>query len=285
MIKIENLSFKYENSENFALENINLEIKKGDFVGITGHSGAGKSTLTQIINTIIPHHFTGDFFGNVKTCNIDTIDGDINEIHKLIGCVFEDTDSQFVTTCVEDELLFPLENFGFNRDEISKKLEDVINLLGISNLRKRDLSTLSGGQKQKVAIACALITDCEVLILDEPTAELDPASSIMVFNILKKLNEEFGKTIVIVEQKIALLFEYCKNILILENGKQKIFDSCENVANQYSSLKEMGINIPRYSQISVLLKENGLYNGNIAKDLDTAKLVVNTVLNQLERQV
>ncbi|MEG0230103.1 MAG: hypothetical protein RR640_05815, partial [Oscillospiraceae bacterium] len=132
---------------------------------------------------------------------------------------------------------------------------------------------------------CALITDCEVLILDEPTAELDPASSIMVFNILKKLNEEFGKTIVIVEQKIALLFEYCKNILILENGKQKIFDSCENVANQYSSLKEMGINIPRYSQISVLLKENGLYNGNIAKDLDTAKLVVNTVLNQLERQV
>ena len=123
----------------------------------------------------------------------------------LVGEVFQDIDSQMVSSIVEDEILFGMENFGLPHDEIGRRLEDTLSLLGIEDLRRRQISSLSGGQKQKVAIAAILALQPDVILLDEPTGELDPESSVMIFELLKALNRDYGKTVVVVEQKIMLL--------------------------------------------------------------------------------
>ena len=128
----------------------------------------------------------------------------------MSGKVFQDIDSQMVSSIVEDEILFGMENFGLPHDEIGRRLEDTLSLLGIEDLRRRQISSLSGGQKQKVAIAAILVLQPDVILLDEPTGELDPESSVMIFELLKALNRDYGKTVVVVEQKIMLLCRLCK---------------------------------------------------------------------------
>ena len=208
MIEIQELTFKYTGAEKPALENISLEIEKGGFVGIIGESGAGKTTLCNCINGLIPHHYTGDFYGSVKVAGNDTFEIDTGKLALKVGSVFQDIESQLTGYFVEDEILFGLENFGIPADQIEARITSALETLGISELRHREISSLSVGQKQKVVFAAILALEPEILVLDEPTGELDPASSVQIFYLLKKLNEEKGITIVVAEQKIMLLCEY-----------------------------------------------------------------------------
>lgn len=212
MIEIQELTFKYNGAKKNALEKISLEIEKGGFVGIIGESGAGKTTLCNCINGLIPHHYTGDFYGSVKVCGNDTFDIDAGKLALKVGSVFQDIESQITGYLVEDEILFGLENFGIPYDQIEKRITDSLETLGISELRHKEIASLSGGQKQKVVIAAILALEPDILVLDEPTGELDPASSFQIFEMLKKLNEEKGITIVVAEQKIMLLCEFVKKI-------------------------------------------------------------------------
>ena len=145
MIKIQELTFKYTGGKHNALENITLEIEKGGFVGIIGESGAGKTTLCNCINGLIPHHFTGDFYGSVKVDGEDTFDIDAGKLALKVGSVFQDIESQLTGYFVEDEILFGLENFGISADQIEKRICSALETLGISELRHREISTLSGG--------------------------------------------------------------------------------------------------------------------------------------------
>ena len=258
MISIDNLTFKYNGTEKNALENINLNIEKGDFLGIIGESGAGKTTLCSAINALIPHHYKGDFYGSVKINGEDTFDVNPGKLALKVGSVFQDIDSQMVSAFVEDEILFGLENFGIPKDEIENRLVSVLQDLGIENLRHREISSLSGGQKQKVAIAAILALNPEILVLDEPTGELDPASSRQIFSILEKLNKEKGMTIIVVEQKIMLLCEYAKKLAVMSNGRLFAYGSIREVLRNASELETIGINIPRVVTLSRKLKEEGL---------------------------
>ena len=183
MVEINNLTFKYEGSQKNALENINLHVNKGDFLGIIGESGAGKTTLCSAINALIPHHFKGDYYGSVKVDGQDTFDIAPGLLALKVGSVFQDIDSQMLSTFVEDEILFGLENFGVPKDQIERRLSQALKDIGIEDLRYREIASLSGGQKQKVAIASILALEPEVLLLDEPTGELDPASSRQIFSV------------------------------------------------------------------------------------------------------
>ena len=196
MINIEQLSFKYTDAKKNALDNISIHIEKGDFVGLIGESGAGKTTLCNCINGLIPHHYTGDFYGSVKIEGQDTFDVEPGKLALKVGSVFQDIESQLVSYFVEDEVLFGLENFGVPADQIEQRITSALNALGIGELRHREVSSLSGGQKQKVVIAAILALEPDVLVLDEPTGELDPVSSVQIFELLKKLNEEKGITII-----------------------------------------------------------------------------------------
>ncbi|MCR4733844.1 MAG: energy-coupling factor ABC transporter ATP-binding protein [Treponema sp.] len=257
MIDIEELTFKYANSRTNALDKITLKIQKGDFVGIIGESGAGKTSLCNCINGLIPHHYNGDFYGSVKIAGVDTFDTDTSKLALKVGSVFQDIESQLVSYYVEDEIMFGLENFGIPAEEIEARITSALEELEISELRHREVSSLSGGQKQKVVIASILALEPEILVLDEPTGELDPASSVQIFKLLKKLNEEKGITIVVAEQKIMLLCEFVKKLIVLEKGTCVHYGEIRSTLTHQKEMEEAGINCPRVLTLTgKMLEEN-----------------------------
>ena len=278
MIQFEDFSFRYKGGGAFALQGISMTIESGSFVGIIGNSGAGKSTLTYALSGIVPHHFDGDFYGSVKVNGLDTVEVKPEKLAQFVGEVFQDIDSQMVSSIVEDEILFGMENFGVPHDEIGRRLGDVLDMLGIRDLKDRQISSLSGGQKQKVAIAAILAMDPEIIVLDEPTGELDPASSIMIFDILRRLNRDFHKTVIVVEQKIMLLCEYVDRLLVMDGGKIVFDGKSEEIVQQVSLFKNLGINVPRVVELGQQLTASGLYHGTIPLDLDQAEEMVKEVL-------
>ncbi|MBR5647129.1 MAG: ABC transporter ATP-binding protein [Treponema sp.] len=266
MIEIQELTFKYKGAQKNALENVSVKIEKGDFVGIIGESGAGKTTLCSCLNGLIPHHFTGDFYGSVKVEGQDTFEIKPDKLALKVGSVFQNIESQIISYFVEDEILFGLENFGVPKDQIERRITNSLAALEISDLRHREISTLSGGQKQKVVFASILALEPDYLILDEPTGELDPASSLQIFKLLKKLNEEKGITIIIAEQKIMLLCEFVKKLLVLEKGKVVHYGEIRSTLTHQKEMEEAGINCPRVLTLTGKMMDEGLTPAGMKKE-------------------
>ena len=266
MIEIQELTFKYSNSKKNALENITLNIEKGDFIGIIGESGAGKTTFCSCLNGLIPHHYTGDFYGSVKVEGQDTFEIKPDKLALKVGSVFQDIESQIVSYFVEDEILFGLENFGVPADQINARITEALEALDITDLRHREINTLSGGQKQKVVFASILALQPDYLILDEPTGELDPASSLQIFKLLKKLNEEKGITIIIAEQKIMLLCEFVKKLIVLEKGTVVHYGEIRSTLTHQKEMEEAGINCPRVLTLTGKMMDEGLTPKGMKKE-------------------
>ena len=200
IIQLENVSFSYSQEASRALTDVSLCIEQGEFVGVIGPSGAGKSTLAAVLSGAIPHHYRGAFYGTARVEGRDTCEISLTDIARVVGAVAQDIDAQMVASVVEDEMLFGLENFGVPHDQIEGRIQRALATVGIEQLRDREIATLSGGQKQKVAIAAILALEPRVLVLDEPTAALDPVSSRMVFETLREVNRVAGVTVVVIEQ-------------------------------------------------------------------------------------
>ncbi|MBP5443999.1 MAG: ABC transporter ATP-binding protein [Treponema sp.] len=266
MIEIQELTFRYTGSKKNVLENISLSIEKGGFVGIIGESGAGKTSLCNCINGLIPHHYEGDFYGSVKVDGTDTFDIDAGKLALKVGSVFQDIESQITGYFVEDEILFGLENFGIPADQIEQRITDSLETLGITELRHKEISSLSGGQKQKLVIAAILALEPDVLVLDEPTGELDPASSVQIFTLLKKLNEEKGITIVVAEQKIMLLCEFVKKLIVLEKGTCVHYGEIRSTLTHKKEMEEAGINCPRVLTLTAKMVEENLVPKNMKSE-------------------
>ena len=261
IIELRNVSFSYGGADSGApraLDDVSFSVRTGDFVGVIGPSGAGKSTLASVMSGAIPHHFSGQLFGATLVDGHDTCDVSLTDISQLVGSVLQDIDTQMVASVVEDEMLFGLENYGVPHDQIEARISETLETVGISNLRDREIATLSGGQKQKVAIAAILALRPRVLVLDEPTAALDPASSRLVFDTLRRANEELGITVVVVEQKVALLSEYCGRVLVLDRGRLALEGTPHEVFSHAAELRRIGVDSPRVARISNSLAEKGL---------------------------
>lgn len=278
MIEIKDFTFQYREGDEPILRDINLTIPDGTFVGITGAAGSGKSTLTYAINGIIPHCYPGDFYGSVFVEGLDTVETSLTDISQLAGSVCQDIDSQIVTSVVEDEILYGLENFSIPKDEVMPRLEEALEIMGISDLRVRSVDSLSGGQKQKVAVASILALKPKVLVLDEPTAELDPASSLNVYTLLKEYATKHGVTVIVVEQKIALLSEFADMLLIVDNGTIRFHGSPAEVLEHADELLEIGVNCPRSTTLVNTLKDRGLYLGPTVRNVSEAVAVCEEIL-------
>lgn len=278
MIEIKDFTFQYREGDEPILRDINLTIPDGTFVGITGAAGSGKSTLTYAINGIIPHCYPGDFYGSVFVEGLDTVETSLTDISQLAGSVCQDIDSQIVTSVVEDEILYGLENFSIPKDEVMPRLEEALEIMGISDLRDRSVDSLSGGQKQKVAVASILALKPKVLVLDEPTAELDPASSLNVYTLLKEYATKHGVTVIVVEQKIALLSEFADMLLIVDNGTIRFHGSPAEVLEHADELLEIGVNCPRSTTLVNTLKDRGLYLGPTVRNVSEAVAVCEEIL-------
>lgn len=218
MIKFENVSFTYEDSDKKALEDISFEINKGELVLITGASGSGKSTIYKCINGLIPHIYDGELLGNIFIDDKNTKDCENYELCKIIGSVSQNPRGQFFTDNTTSELAFTLENLGYEVKEIVKKIENISNFFDISNILNKNVLEISGGEKQKISIACVSILDAKTLIFDEPSANLDYLGIELLKEIFLKLKKS-GYTIVVVEHRIFYLKEIFDRLIHINKGK------------------------------------------------------------------
>ena len=271
IIKLDDVSFSSGHEAQNALDHVSLAIEKGEFVGVIGPSGAGKSTLAAVMSGAIPHHYTGQLFGATLVDDRDTCEITLTDISRVVGSVLQDIDAQMVAPIVEDEILFGLENFGIPHDQIEERISQTLTTVGISDLRHREIATLSGGQKQKVAIAAIIAMAPNVLVLDEPTAALDPASSTLVFDTLRQINREHGITVVVIEQKVALLSKYCSRVLVMADGKLAFDGEPHQVFAHASELRQMGVDSPRVARIANSLAEVGLLPSDQAPCLNVSE--------------
>lgn len=281
IIEVKDVTFTYSGAQRHALERVSLAVAEGEFVGVIGPSGAGKSTLAGVMSGAVPHHFTGELYGACLVDGKDTCEVTLTDVSRLVGSVLQDIDAQFVASNVRDELLFGLENFGVTRDEIPARMQQALETVGIEDLCDREIATLSGGQKQKVAIAAILALRPRVLVLDEPTAALDPASSTLVFETLREVNRSAGITVVVIEQKVALLSEYCSRVVVFEQGKLIFDDTPRKVFSHGERLREIGVDSPRVARVSNSLAAAGLCEpGGPALSVDEVAALVARIVGE-----
>ena len=281
IIEVKDVTFTYSGAQRHALERVSLAVAEGEFVGVIGPSGAGKSTLAGVMSGAVPHHFTGELYGACLVDGKDTCEVTLTDVSRLVGSVLQDIDAQFVASNVRDELLFGLENFGVAHDEIPARMQQALETVGIEDLRDREIATLSGGQKQKVAIAAILALRPRVLVLDEPTAALDPASSTLVFETLCEVNRSAGITVVVIEQKVALLSEYCSRVVVLDQGKLVFDDTPRKVFSHGEQLREIGVDSPRVARVSNSLATARLCEpGELALSVDEAAALVARIVGE-----
>lgn len=281
IIEMECVSFSYGTAADgaYALKDIDLSVEEGTFVGLIGPSGAGKSTLASAITGAIPHHYRGRLFGSTLVAGLDTCEASLTDIAKVAGSVLQDIDAQMVASVVEDELLFGLENFGIDHREIEGRIASALDAVGIADLRHREIATLSGGQKQKVAIAAILAMTPRVIVMDEPTSALDPASARDVFEVLRRAKELTGMTVILIEQTVALLAEYCDRVVVIDQGRIALDGTPTDVFSHGETLRAIGVDTPRTVRISNSLAEAGLVpNDSPALTLDGAESLVAGIL-------
>jgi len=218
-IEIKDLTYFYPNETIPALENINLTINPGEFVLLVGSSGCGKSTLIKALAGLVPEFYGGKIKGDIKIdgCNITALSR--KELVQRVGIVFQDPESQLVMTNVEQELAFGLENLGQDNNLMKRRILEASGALSLANYLKKNTHELSGGLKQKVALASILAMQPEIILLDEPTSQLDPVSGEEILTILRRLNEENGITIILVEQRLERCFHLADRFLVMDKGK------------------------------------------------------------------
>ncbi|MDR1549420.1 MAG: ATP-binding cassette domain-containing protein [Hungatella sp.] len=249
LIEVNNLKYRYPHTESLALDGIDFQVEKGQFIGIAGENKAGKSTLCQAFAGLVPTMFRGAYGGKLLIDGVEAAKTPIAELCQKVGLVFQNPFNQLsgAKDTVFEEIAFGLQNLGIPREEIFKRVEENLKLLDIEEYRDRNPFDLSGGQTQRVAIASILAMEPKVIVLDEPTSQLDPQGSEEVFRVVDKLAKT-GITIIMVEQKMEKLAFYCDKILLLHKGKQIAYDTPERIFSR-DDLEELGVKPPVYTQV------------------------------------
>lgn len=223
VIKIKDLNYWYPDTQKPSLDRINLEIPEGQFVLVVGGSGSGKSTLVRAIAGLIPEFYGGTYGGKVYIDDNEVKAIDRRSLIQEVGMVFQNPESQLVMTNVEQEIAFGLENLGFPNGLMKRRVMEVTSALGLSDYLHSFIPELSGGQKQKVALASVLAMQPNILLLDEPTSQLDPIAGEDILNMIRRLNEENGITVVLIEQRLERCFHLADRILVMDKG-QIVYD-------------------------------------------------------------
>lgn len=217
-VEITNFTYVYPHQSRPALSAINLSIPAGAFWGIIGPTGAGKTTLCRCLAGLIPHYFGGRLGGNVVIGGCDTANTALGELSRQVGLVLDDYESQLVALTVEEEIAFALENRGLTRREITSRLEAALSAVGLADKRQALVATLSGGQKQRLVIAAALAVRPALLVLDEPSASLDPEGVATLYRLLDRMRRQFGLTVVVADHRTEMLAAYADQLVLLTGG-------------------------------------------------------------------
>ncbi len=268
-IEFDGVSFAYEEEENLAsenvIENMSLKIEKGDFVAVLGHNGCGKSTLAKLCNAILVPQS-----GKVYVDGIDTADENrLYDIRQRVGMVFQNPDNQIVATIVEDDVAFGPENLGVEPAEIRRRVDEALKNVGMYDFRSFEPHKLSGGQKQRVAIAGIIAMKPDCIVLDEPTAMLDPRGRREVMATVKRLNEEYGITVIFITHYMDEAVK-ANRVIVMDNGKIVLDGKPKEVFVRIDTLKKIGLDVPEATELTHLLIGKGI---DLPEDiLDTDEL-------------
>lgn len=260
LIKIESLSHIYHINtpdEFIALEDINLTINQGEFIAIIGTNGSGKSTLAKHLNALLKPTSGRCIVDNIDTQN----DVDLWKIRQKIGMVFQNPDNQIVATIVEEDIAFGPENIGIDSTEIKARVKKALNAVGLNKYRKHAPHLLSGGQKQRLAMAGVLAMNSKCLVLDEPTAMLDPVGRQEVLSTVKKLNSEDNITIVYITHFMEEAIMADK-VIVMENGRIRLQGTPKEVFSQVLKIKKLWLDVPIAAEVSYRLQEDNIIRAN-----------------------
>lgn len=254
-IEVKNLKYRYPLNESLSLNDISFSIDKGEFIGIIGANNAGKSTLCNALSGIVPHFYKGAYGGSVTIDGMLIDQSNIANVCQKVGMIFQNPFNQITGAklTVYEEIAFGLENLGIDRNEMKARIEEAMELLDIAQYRNRNPFALSGGQMQRLAIASIIVMRPDVIILDEPTSQLDPRGTNEVFTAIQKLTDE-GITIIMVEHKIEKLVEYSDRLLLLNKGELIAFDTAETIFS-LSNIAEYDVDTPIYTKIAKALNK------------------------------
>ena len=273
MIKCDNVSFKYraneEEEERYAVNGVNFEVEKGEFLVILGHNGSGKSTIAKHMNALlVPSE------GTVIVDNLNTLDpNNLWEIRSVSGMVFQNPDNQLVATIVEEDVAFGPENLGVSPEEIRSRVDESLKKVGMYEYRRHAPHLLSGGQKQRVAIAGVLAMKPKCIIFDEPTAMLDPSGRKEVLKNIKEINKNYGITIVLITHYMDEAAQ-ADRVIVMDDGKIILEGKPREVFSNVKQMKDIGLDVPQVTELCYELKNSGI-------NIDTNILNVDEMVNAI----
>jgi energy-coupling factor transporter ATPase len=270
IIEIKDLVYSYPGATKPSIDGVSLKIEKGEFVLITGPSGCGKSSLCRCFNGLIPHFYQGELKGQITVADQDITSKQTFDMAKHVGLVFQNPENQLFALSVEKDVAFGLENLGMSREEMRKRVDWALNLTGIYDLRERSPHEVSGGQQQRVAIASVLAMQPEIIVLDEPTSFLDPLSAEKIFDVIYKLNQEQGITVVLVEHRLDLTAKYTNHLVVMDKGKVHLEGNPRDILYSEET-SQIGVGIPKATLLYKKLKQAG-FNVNKQTPLSSDEL-------------
>jgi len=282
---LDKVSYMYPRSRTVArspepvLRDVSLEIHQGEFLGLIGPTGAGKTTLCLTLNGIVPQFYGGRFFGRVIVAGLDTLDYPISTLARHVGAVFEDPETQLITTSVENEIAFALENLCVPREEILERIPRVLAAVRLEGTERKHPHELSGGQKQRLAIAAALAMQPDLLVLDEPTSQLDPVGAQEVFATVRRLNQELGVTILMASHAAEEMAEYAERIALLDNGRLITVGTPDEIYSQIELLEEHHLRPPQIASTFYLIERARVPISKVPVRLDEGVMALGALLD------
>ncbi len=273
IIEFKNVNFWYERTdEPPVLKNINLTIHEGDYVALLGLNGAGKTTLQLCINGVVPNSIVGEFEGEVIVDGNDTFDTPVREMAKIVGMVFDNPEFQLSQMSVGEEIALGMESLGFSFPEMVETIEEVLAIVGLQGLNDRSPFGLSGGQQQRLSIASALAMRPKILVMDEPTSNVDPIGKEEIFQVAYELNRERNMTVVMAEHEVEVMAQYANLVVVMHEGEIILQGTPEDVFSDVELLENLGLRMPQVAAFGYALEKKNLMqlNGKYPVKLDRA---------------
>lgn len=273
IIEFKDVTFWYGDKEDKpAIKNINLTVHEGDYVALLGLNGSGKTTLQLCINGVVPNSLIGEFEGSVIVDGKDTFDTPVRELAKTVGMVFDNPEFQLSQMSVAEEIALGMESLGFSYEEMKKTIVEVLNIVGLQGLEERSPFGLSGGQQQRLSIASALAMHPKILVMDEPTSNVDPIGKEEIFSVAYELNRERNMTVVMAEHEVEVMAQYANVVVVMHEGEILLNGSPQEVFSNVELIQKLGLRMPQVAEFGYHLEKNDLIDlgGRYPVTLDSA---------------
>lgn len=278
IVRFNNVTYTYPGTEEPALREISLEIMQGEYVGIVGLNGAGKTTLGLCVNGVVPSMLSGTRTGEVVVGGLNVEDYPVREMAKIVGMVFDNPEFQMSQITCAEEVALGLENAGVDVLTMERSVSEALELVGLKGFEERTPLGLSGGQQQRLAIAAVLAMKPQLLIMDEPTSNLDPIGKQEVFGMATTLNQDYGMTVIVIEHEVEVLAKYADRIIAMDEGSVVANGSPAEIFGQVDLMEGLGLRVPEATALADILAKRGLWQGPKPTKTDEAIAAVKELI-------